>query len=1227
MSTDLNLLFGVLALQADFLDAGQFAEACSAWAARKDTSLADLVVQRGWLSTEDRAHVEYLLQRKLKKHHGDIRASLAEVTTNPVRHSLASLGDADVQQSLATLPPAGLSSPGSTTAYQPEGRGRYTLTRLHATGGIGQVWLARDPALGRDVALKELRPERNAHPTARARFLEEACITGQLEHPGIVPVHELVCSAEGQPFYTMRLVRGRTLAEGIKEYHRTRQANQAGPLELRTLLGKFVAVCNAVAYAHSRGVLHRDLKPANVVLGDFGEVVVLDWGLARLLGQQERGEVTRLLPVSLEAGSRDETIQGQVVGTPAYMAPEQAEGRLDLLGPATDVYGLGAVLYEILSGQPPFGGSSDEVLRRVAREEPARPRLHVPAVPAALEAVCLKALAKTPADRYPSAGLLAQEIEHWLADEPVKAWREPWRVRAGRWVRQHQPLVAGLAAAALVAVLSLTIATVLLSAANRRESEARVLAQQRGEDAEREAARAQANFQMARDAVEEYCTKVSNDPRLKEKDLEGLRKELLQSAVKFHQKFVDQHGDDPALRADLGRAYADLGELLTNIENLTRGIAITRRAVAIYEQLALEQPQDRSHPLQLAQSLNTLGRALDNSARPKESQAAYSRALQTLEVERQRHGDSLLLRRVYLRSCNRLGHLLMHKLGAEAAAINVHRKAVASLPGEGKPAATEPDDIVLEAESCAMLGRVLVDAGQPKEGQLWCARALNRLEPLTARGALPASLNYGLTVIYNSVGRAYAGMQDWRKAIEVNRKCVEVDQQLVAAHPNVRLYQEGLGIDLNYLGLTQINAGQREEGLASFRKSLEVKEQLAARHPEVPDYQANLARTLDNLSLHTADLDQARAYQRRALKLLEELNGRHPGVTQYLQALASSYRFAAIVHQRAGEIRESIEAIDRAIALQEELVKTTDVVTYRQALTRYCCFKVDLCLSVGEVGPAVTAFRKARVNDCYDPALLFHCGTALMNNGQLDEAIQALTRVLALKADLAEAQCNLGHCLVRKGRYVEGRAALQRGHELGVRRPDWRYPSQEWVRFADQMIRLDGRLSAIRAGQAEPASNSERIALAQMCQHHKHLYATAARFFAAAFAGIPQLADDLKAGYRYNAARAAALAGCGKGEDASKLDDREKARLRNQALDWLRADLVLYRKQLDSGNTAGRAAVAAKMKHWRQEDDLAGVRDKPALAGLPDAERGAWGALWMEAAALLARASATSSAP
>jgi PAS domain S-box-containing protein len=289
----------------------------------------------------------------------------------------------------------------------------YAILGEVGRGGMGVVYQARQMALGRDVALKELLPERAGHAALGARFLQEARITGQLEHPGVVPVYELVRARDGrQPFYTMRFVKGRTLSEAAHAYHDKRRAGQEDALEWPALLNAFVTVCNTVAYAHSRAVLHRDLKGQNIVLGDFGEVVVLDWGLAKVVGRPE-GEAGAPA-VEIDETDGGHTVQGQALGTPAYMAPEQSDGRLDRIDRHTDVYGLGAILYEVLTGVPPFSGDSTaEVLRKVREEAPAPPRQFWPDVPPALEALCLRALAKRPQDRPAAAADLAQEVQGW----------------------------------------------------------------------------------------------------------------------------------------------------------------------------------------------------------------------------------------------------------------------------------------------------------------------------------------------------------------------------------------------------------------------------------------------------------------------------------------------------------------------------------------------------------------------------------------------------------------------------------------------------------------------------------------------------------------------------------------------------------------------------------------------------------------------------------------------
>ena len=462
-SIDRQLLFGVLALQMDFISAEQFAEACTVWASRKDKDLAQLMTERGWLQPQDLQDIDRLLARKVERHSGDVSASLREVSGDPrVYATVMGVGNDELRQSLGPTPPPQAVSLLATRGYTADSMGRYTLSHVHATGGIGRVWLAHDPTLRREVALKELRPDRLASTFIQSRFLREAQITGQLEHPSIVPIYELGNRPDDKaPFYTMRFVRGRTLAEEAAEYHRRRRRGEAGSLELRKLLAAFVGVCNAIAYAHSRGVLHRDLKPQNVILGDFGEVMVLDWGLARVKDEPEPGPP----PIDLDpsdAGAA--TRAGQALGTPGYLSPEQAAGELDQLGPATDVYGLGAILFHLLANRPPFvGPTAHELLRQVVAEPARGVREFAPDAPPALEAVCNKALAMKPEERYSSANALAEEVQRWLADEPVEAYRDPFAVRAQRWMREHRTfvtagavlLVCGVVALAGVAALEL----------------------------------------------------------------------------------------------------------------------------------------------------------------------------------------------------------------------------------------------------------------------------------------------------------------------------------------------------------------------------------------------------------------------------------------------------------------------------------------------------------------------------------------------------------------------------------------------------------------------------------------------------------------------------------------------------------------------------------------------------------------------------------------------------
>jgi tetratricopeptide (TPR) repeat protein len=366
--------------------------------------------------------------------------------------SITGLRAAELTGGTAAFEASGDASGPAVAAGPADARcGRYLLKRFHAKGGMGEIWMAEDPAIGRKVALKRML--RQGGPQQR-RFLTEAQVTGQLEHPGIVPVHEAGVNEQGQPYYVMKFVRGRTLQKVIDDHHAARKKGEVGEVEEFRLLQIFLSLCQTVAYAHSRGVLHRDLKPENVMLGSYGETLLLDWGIAKVIGRPEaapdpaeEAEQVRLL----EPGQEHGTMSGAILGSPMFISPEGAAGLNDKLDQRSDVYLLGGILYSILTGRVPREGKNVlEMFKRAQREMPTAPRKLDPRIPRALEAVCLKALAMRPEDRYQSALDLAADVQRYAAGEPVTAYRESLSERAWRWAKRHRTALIRTAAALLV---------------------------------------------------------------------------------------------------------------------------------------------------------------------------------------------------------------------------------------------------------------------------------------------------------------------------------------------------------------------------------------------------------------------------------------------------------------------------------------------------------------------------------------------------------------------------------------------------------------------------------------------------------------------------------------------------------------------------------------------------------------------------------------------------------
>ncbi len=550
LPTDKNLLFGILALESEFIEQDAMVAAMRTLAHERNRPLAQILCEQGKVSLERRLMIEALVEEKLAGETDNSCMGNGSTTPRlPSELLLAGRSSDSANGKRRTAMTDTRAVPVRDYDVQ-----RYRILRPHAKGGLGEIFVAADQELDREVALKEIQSEHAHDPGFRSRFVREAKITGGLEHPGIVPIYSLGSHVDGRPYYAMRFVKGVNLTEAIEHFHQAdtpMRKTADKTLEFRQLLRRFTDMCNAVAFAHSRGVLHRDLKPGNVMLGGFGETLIVDWGLAKAAGENSEFRIQN----SEFQSSTDviETQPGAAVGTPAYMSPEQAAGETDRVGPATDIYGLGATLYAVLTGQSPFTSADRaELLNRVQKGEFPRPREIKKDVPAALEAICLKAMALQPADRYASALDLAADVEHWLADEPVAAYREPWRERTRRFLRKHRTLATSAAAMLVVAALLSSGAAVLLNVARAGERQARF-----DEVKQKEAAIAAQN---QADAVANFLVDAfrSPDPSRDGKEIKVV--EMLDRAV---EKVDQEFADDPVIRGRLldalGNTYLGLG--------------------------------------------------------------------------------------------------------------------------------------------------------------------------------------------------------------------------------------------------------------------------------------------------------------------------------------------------------------------------------------------------------------------------------------------------------------------------------------------------------------------------------------------------------------------------------------------------------------------------------------------------------------------------------------------
>lgn len=489
-----DLLFGLLAAQFKGLSAETMDPAASAWEKAPHIPLWQHFIETGILTPDDVRFVDRLAEALVHQHGS---ADQALETFGGAAYALELLGIAGQTQGESAAPITKQAPPGFFEQLErryeglPRVPGRYTLVKEHARGGMGRVLVVHDERLDRQVAMKELLTDTDyfpepTHPSPRrytasmaARFIREAQVAGRLEHPSIVPVYELGESQDGHLYYTMKLVRGKTLHDALKE--------RKDVVERLKLLSHFQNLCQAIAYAHSRGVIHRDIKPSNVMLGEFGETVVLDWGIAKIKAKEDVSE--EKIREELEALDKDATVEmedtktkdGMRLGTPHYMAPEQARGDIAAIDERSDVYALGSVLYEILTGKTPFSGkTTHEILQKVVNSSPMSVFHTVSDAPPELVKICEKAMQKDPALRYQSAIELADDIRHFIAGTLVSAYKYSITEILGRYYRQHRKMVNVVAGFVIVLAVLGVYSYISIMNARDREHAQRVVAERQG---------------------------------------------------------------------------------------------------------------------------------------------------------------------------------------------------------------------------------------------------------------------------------------------------------------------------------------------------------------------------------------------------------------------------------------------------------------------------------------------------------------------------------------------------------------------------------------------------------------------------------------------------------------------------------------------------------------------------------------------------------------------------
>jgi serine/threonine protein kinase/Flp pilus assembly protein TadD len=1158
--------------------------------------------------------------------------------------------------------------------------GDFRILREIGRGGMGVVYEAQQISLNRRVALKVLPYAAMLDARQLKRFQNEAQAAASLHHTNIVPVHAVGCE-RGVHYYAMQFIEGRTLERVIADLRQVGHVSNV-PLQMkarhvenvphdnapsaedsitldpsaadtvpavqaalsthrsvrtsdffRNVAELAIQVAEALHYAHEEGVTHRDIKPSNLILDERGRVWITDFGLAHM---ETAGTLT---------------MTGDLLGTLRYMSPEQALAKRASIDHRTDIYSLGVTLYELLTLRPAFEGDDrQELLRKIAGEDPPAPRRLGKAVPAELETIVLKAIEKNPSDRYATAQELADDLERFLEDRPIQARRPTLLQRARKWSRRHQPIVWS-AAVCLVVIVAAVAGSIGWIVRDRVERWAAT--EQKLNLALDEAThlQAQAKWPQALEAVkraEGIFANARNEALRKRiaelrKDLEMV---LRLEAIRLPRARDGREGPYDNAWADesYGEAFREYGidvEALGPVEAAKR---IRERSIASELTVAVDDWADKRRHANKAgwQRLITVARAADpdewrnrvRDALRQRDKAALTELARSPELSSQP-----------LQTLSLLAGAIQGSEACEAVLRQAQRKY--------------PNDFWINFQ----LAWALIDREQPQfdEGVRFYTAAVS-LRPQNA----PAQ--YFLARALHGQGKLEEALAVYGRAVDLQpdlagppcelaghifnvatalREQGKLDEALAAYHKaaeysKIAELKPEFASDLCDFAYDLWKRNKLDEALTAFRKAAEVK-------PELANHLCDFAEELSK----RGRLDDAFALYRRAIELRPDDEGSHFRFGRAVRAhnlddaiaafrnvveLKPDHVFAhfylAECLRSRGELEEAISACRRTIDLKPDFAGAHNllggclhshgkleeaIAAYGQAIELKPDY-VDARLALGRALRAhgmleecISQYRKA-IEIAPDHAHAHnHLGVALRaQGGKLKEAIASFRRAAELKPDHVDFRTNLGRALRDQGSLTE--AVEEFRHAIGLKPDD--VEAAQWVKECERLIEMDAHEAA---GKQSFADAGERLLYGAHCFRTRRLDQSA-RHFEEALADNSPGAADLVSRYRYNAACAAALAGIGEGDDTSSLTEAQLARRRGQARDWIRACLQESARVLESKDQDAPAKTVSRFEHWLRDPDLRGIRDQEYIAKLVPDERESCIRLWNEVRELLARA-------